>query len=138
MTEQTIWGISGAVAGIAATATASWWTERAKHSREQRTLERRENRKRCESFLASVESEVAGLLSFEEQHGVFPIDEGHEATEASARAMLTDMQINCPPKIHMDADSLASALEEWAWGDGTKTQYEASRASFIAMVRARL
>ena len=130
MTDQ-LWAIGGVVAGIVATGGMNLFVERRKLRISGKEAAREPNKKRCEALLKSVEDEMAGAYLYEEEHGVFPIDTGYEPTPATARTLLTDIELHCPPSIHGRATALIKALESHVWGDGTADEYQAARKGFI-------
>ncbi len=120
MTEQ-LWGVGGVVIGIATTGAATWWNERTKHNREARAVASKERKLHCEAFLASIEGELQGTLKFAEDHDdLFPGEMGYDRQPANARALLTNIELKCPPKVQSSAIELAGALEAWLWLDGNQ------------------
>ncbi|MDQ0679112.1 hypothetical protein QFZ30_002494 [Arthrobacter pascens] len=135
MTEQ-IWAIGGVVAGILATGGMNVVSERVKLKLGDRAAARSENRKRCQELLASIESELAGALAYEEQHGVMPIDNGYNPSDAAARAHLTEVELHCPEEIRKTALDLINKLEGHIWSDVSREDYvqpagDSSRPSVV-------
>lgn len=137
MSEQ-LWGIGGVVAGIAVTTAGKWWADRSKHNREHATEVRKENRKRCEELLFTIDGDIGGVDHYHDEHGVFPVDNDEGPVETRGRDMLTEIQLNCPPRIHAAAVSLVDAFEAWAAGGGAKGDLDARRTRFIGLVRKLL
>lgn len=137
MSDQ-LWGIAGVVIGVVVTLVGTWWNERSKHEREHRTVTRKENRKRCEDLLAAVEEDLASLEAHEERHGVFPVDMGHEFRPSRGRDTLTQVQLNCPPKIHASAVALVEAAEAYGWRGGSLANVESAQNDFIELARKKL
>jgi hypothetical protein len=136
MSEQ-LWGIGGVVAGIAVSTAGAWWNERSKHEREHGTVAKKENRKRCEELLTQVDAELGHLEHYQDEHGVFPVDDGH-GTVSATRNHLKDIHLNCPPKVHAAAIALVEAVEGWESGGGTREAVDSSRHRFIELVRKKL
>lgn len=134
MSEQ-LWGIGGVLAGIAATGGMNLYTEKRKAAMAAKETAKEASRELCRKFLKSIEDELAAICEYEEAHGVAPMDAGYESRGANARALLTDMELNCPTAIQSKAIALAVALEEHAWGRAGSASYEAARKEFIQAVR---
>lgn len=137
MTEQ-LWGIGGVVLGIMATGGTSWIVDRAKHKREASEVASIENRALCQTFLEKIEKDLKWVDSYQEQHGVFPGDDGYEPVPVVARDHLTEIELKCPKKVHVKATALAVATEQWIWSGGTLESYTEARALFIAAIRKDL
>jgi hypothetical protein len=142
MNEQ-LWGLGGVVAGIAGTTVCNWWLERSKHNREHSTLDRKENLKRCEALLASVESYANELRAYLDDHGILPrLGTGIIGIDTprgpSGRDKLTDIHIHCPAKVYAAAALLVDALEAWGWRHGEESEYGASRVRFIEAIRKHM
>ncbi len=137
MNDQ-MWGLGGVLAGIVFTGACTWWNERSKHRREMSAAKTKENRQRCEALLSSVDEELVSLDDYQDQHGVFPVDHGHEPSVSTARKMLTQLDIHCPPKLYASAVALVEATEAWGWQGGTKSALDASRLKFIEQIKKRL
>ncbi|MCC3278008.1 hypothetical protein LJ754_02390 [Arthrobacter sp. zg-Y40] len=134
MTDQ-LWAIGGVVAGIVATGGMNLFVERRKLRISGKEAARELNKNRCEALLKSVEDELAGAYSYEEEHGVFPIDNGYEPSPANARILLTDIELHCPPLINRRAMALIKALEGHVWADVKAEEYQAARKEFIQAFR---
>lgn len=134
MTEQ-LWAIGGAVAGIAATGGTNPVVERTKLTLSSKASDRSANRKRCEGLLSSVENELKAVHDFEEQHGAFPVDHGHESSDANARALLTEVELHCPRRICSTAEQMIGALESYIWQGGGLEDYRQARRRFIHAFR---
>lgn len=134
MTDQ-LWAIGGVVAGIVATGGMNLFVERRKLRISGKEAARELNKTRCEALLKSVEDELAGAYSYEEQHGVFPVDDGYESSPANARTLLTDIELHCPPLINRKAMALIEALEGHIWGKVKAEEYQVARKKFVQAFR---
>lgn len=135
MTEQ-LWGIGGVVAGVMASGGTGLLVERTKLALTNKASLRATNRTLCEALLASVEKELKAAEAFQDQHGVFPVDEGYDPRGAGAREMLTEVELRCPRRILDAAEALIGALERYLWHDGNhREQYRQARALFISEFR---
>lgn len=137
MSEQ-IWGAGGLIVGAAA-GVGAWLNERAKHNRETKLLALNERKLHCEAFLASIEAELQGILEFSERHDDrFPGEIGYDRKPASARSLLTAIELKCSAEVQTSAVKLVEALEEWLWADGSHEAYRAARTNFIKAYRQYL
>jgi hypothetical protein len=134
MTEQ-LWAIGGVVAGIVASGGMNLIAEGAKQRLGDKAGIRARNRNRCQELLVSVEQEMAGAQSYEEQHGVMPSDDGYSPSDATARAQLTEVELHCPKKIRTAAVELINKLEGYIWNGGSMEDYRAARGRFITAFR---
>jgi hypothetical protein len=134
MTEQ-IWAIGGVVAGIVASGGMNLFSERAKQRLGDKAGIRARNRNRCQELLASVEQELAGAESYEDQHGVMPADDGYSPSDAAARAHLTEVELHCPQRIRKAAVELIDQLEAYIWNGGRLEDYRSARTAFISAFR---
>lgn len=134
MTEQ-LWAIGGVVAGIVASGGMNLISDGAKQKLGDRAGIRARNRNRCQELLASIELEMAGAQSYEEQHGVMPSDDGYSPSDATARAQLTEVELHCPQRIRKAAVELINQLEAYIWNGGRLEDYRAARTAFISAFR---
>lgn len=134
MTEQ-LWAIGGVVAGIVASGGTNLLVERTKLTLTSKASDRSANRASCESLLSSVENELRAVHDFEEHHGVFPVDHGHDPSDANARALLTEVELHCPRRIRSAAEQMIVALERYIWQGGGLEEYREARRRFIHAFR---
>lgn len=130
-----LWGIGGVVVGILATASGNWWNERQKFKRELSKERIARERAVSVKLLDSVDSELAALGAFGDEHGVFPGDMGRDPSDSPARVMLTKVYFNCQPRVHARAVALVDAVDAWAWRGGPKESVQKSRLEFVEVVR---
>jgi hypothetical protein len=134
MTEQ-LWGLGGVVVGIAATTTGNWWIEHSKFKRERTKVARDRAREVCLKLLRSIDDELTALDAYQDQHGVFPVDMGHDPVDSRAREMLTEVHLNCHPRVHKSAVALVDATDAWAWRGGARDAVGQRRIEFIELIR---
>ncbi|MFF2029938.1 hypothetical protein [Arthrobacter sp. NPDC058192] len=137
MTEQ-LWGVGGVVVGIAATTTGNWWIEHSKFKRERTRVAGDRAREVCLKLLELIDHELAALDAFHDEHGVFPADMGHDPVDSRAREMLTEVHLNCRPRIHKSAVALVDATDAWGWRGGGIDTVQKRRHEFIELIRTRL
>lgn len=137
MNEQ-MWGIGGIVVGIVLTSAGNWWLEYSKFKRERARDYNSRAREICLRLLKSVDDEMASLDAYEDEHGVFPADMGHDPSESPARQMLTDVYVNTRPRFHSAAVALVDATDAWGWRGGPREEIQKRRTEFLDLVRTRL
>lgn len=129
-----MWGIGGALAGIAVSTTGTWLVERSKHKRERMRVRDERGLEICHKLLKVIDAEIADIEHNWDEFGLSPDQE----YESAAFYMLTDVQLSCPPRIHKAATALVNACSDWAWQKTKKDAIKQRRAEFIELIRKHL
>lgn len=124
------------MAGIVFTGGMNLAVERGKVAISAKEARRVANRTRCKGLLASVEEEIDDAYRYKDQYGVLPAGDGQSMSPANAWTLLTDIELNCPPRVHSSAVDLIKALERHLSDGGKVEDYHDARKWFIRQIQS--